>query len=151
MLVLLVVGATDDRLVSRHKRTKSFGLVGYQILLGFLDGKQLLTTPFFLTEASNLLANRTRSRSGDSDSTTLLLGLAALIRTELVEQAVPSVQIVDKREFPHLGISDTAALLVLPMTANIVLLTSDLDLHIAALGRGVLSQNFNELLDQAIS
>ena len=60
LLVLLVVGAVDRRLVGKHRRVKNFAMEDYDLLLDLLQETPhpVVVTPNTLTEASNLLEDR---------------------------------------------------------------------------------------------
>ena len=67
LLVLLVVGATDQALISKHRRLRTFMMEDYGRLVELIEqaAGQVFLTPNTLTEASNLLAqhpNPERSR-----------------------------------------------------------------------------------------
>lgn len=59
LLVLLVVGAVDRRLVGKHRRVRSFEPEDYDLLLDLLQAPQpAVVTPNTLTEVSNLLEDK---------------------------------------------------------------------------------------------
>ena len=57
LLLLLVVGLTDPALIGKHKRTRSFEVTDYDLLVNVLSGyNEIVVTPHILTETSNLLS-----------------------------------------------------------------------------------------------
>ena len=57
LLVLLVVGITDPRLIAKHRRLRTFVPDDYERLAAMVSRPaRVLVTPNTLTEASNLLA-----------------------------------------------------------------------------------------------
>ena len=56
LLLLLVVGSTDQALIRRHRRLQVFNADDYELLVDLLSKyQQVLVTPNTLTETSNLL------------------------------------------------------------------------------------------------
>lgn len=141
LAVLLVVGQVSKALVGRHKRLRSFSPADFDRLLGFIrEAGVLVTTPNALTEVSNLahfgLHEPLRSE--------VMRSLAAVIAS-MRETYVASNHIVTFDEFLRLGLTDTAWLACLGPTD--LLLTADLDLHLAARSRGLNTINFNHWRD----
>ncbi|WP_099227681.1 hypothetical protein [Pseudomonas viridiflava] len=134
LLLLLVVGTYAVGHISVHKRTESFTADDYYILLELLAGKEIVVTTGVLTEASNLLW------SGSRVQREALREILRLFITENVELLVDSIQACSSSEFGKLGLTD-AGILVLEAQAGSIL-TADLDLHLAALARGLESENF---------
>lgn len=62
LLVLLVVGSVDRRLVARHRRTRTFLPEDYDRLVEVIQDVQVFVTPNTLTEASNHLEAREDTR-----------------------------------------------------------------------------------------
>jgi len=139
LLVLLVVGSVDRRLIERHKRLRDFTIEDYDRLRSLLDKfSGIVTTPNVLTEVSNLAVHQ------DSASTEvkarLRLGLAALAG-KLNERYLPSRAVVALEEFRFLGLTDSANLLV----EGVTILTCDAVLYLASLKKGLAAINFNHL------
>lgn len=136
LLVLLTVGALSRELIVSHKRLRAYAISDYELLLAVLNGFQALATcPHVLTEASNLLRQDPRSQA-------LSRGLQALM-ARLTEQSVPSTSAMERREYPRLGLTDSVLLTL--ANAETTLLTSDLDLYLAASSAGYDAVNFNHL------
>ena len=126
LLILLVVGLVDRRLVGAHRRTRSFTPQNYDLLLGMIKRlERVFVTPNTLTEASNLLENRHDTR--------FLEQLRILIEGS-EEIIVASATAARNRAFARLGLTDAALLEV--VSAERPLITVDLDLYNAALAKG---------------
>ena len=142
LLVLLIVGLTEQRLIGRHKRLDSFSPEDFTLLTHVLSlAERVIVTPHTLTEASNLVAYiaepaRTRIREAFR---------VFVSRTE--EVTVESKMAVGAPEFVRLGLADAALLEITRGTHT--LLTTDHDLYQSALKRGASAVNFNHLREQA--
>lgn len=128
LLVLLVVGATDRRLIAKHRRLSTFREEDYDILIDMVGNvDEILVTPNTLTEASNLLAYHyepERSR---------LFGVLRSLVEKQEEVVVTSRAASHNKEFIRLGLTD-AALLEVVSNSN-PLVTVDLDLYLAAISK----------------
>ena len=126
LIVLLVVGSVDRRLVNTHRRTRTFQLEDYDRLVNIIGHyRRVLVTPNILTEASNLLE--------DSQDIRFLEKLRELIeRNE--EIVVASTTAARNRGFTRLGLTDASLLEV--VSAERPLITVDLALFTAALQKG---------------
>lgn len=141
LAALLVVGISDRTLVGRHRRLRSYDPIDFDLLarvLSIADG--LIWCPHVLAETSNLIRYL-----NEPAKSTVTLALGKVIDSG-DERRVASGDAVRRVEFQRLGLTD-AVLLVLA-EAQAVLLTDDLDLHVAALSAGHDSINFCELRDQ---
>lgn len=128
LLVLLVVGETDKALISKHGRTKAYRVEDYERLVRLINetNHQVFVTPNTLTEASNLLA---QDRREEPDRSHIFGVLQALIeRTQ--EEVVESKTAARNRNFKRLGLTD--AVLLEAVSASNPLVTTDLDLYLAA-------------------
>lgn len=138
LLLLLVVGDFDRRLLARHKRTQRFSSADFELLRRFLDRFEcIVVTPNVLTETSNLL-KQTDSKTGIE-----LLGALERWLKLFLEKYVESRRAARLPEFTRLGLAD-AALLEEPLTGS-ELLTDDLDLYLAASSLGRTVHNFTHL------
>ena len=124
LLVLLVVGAVDRRLVGKHRRVRSFEAEDYDLLLDLLQetSQPVVVTPNTLTEVSNLLEDRNDRR--------FLRQLKELIE-ESEEIIVASSAASNNRAYEQLGLSDAVLLEI--ASAQRPLITADLDLYHAIL------------------
>ena len=151
LLVLLVVGVTDPRIIRKHRRLKAYSEDDYKRLLdklasamsssdptGSTGAGVVLVTPNTLTEASNLLAYHQepeRSRLFDT--------LRILIENNK-EVVVKSVTAARAPTFMKLGLTDTVLLEV--VSPETPLLTVDLDLYHAVAKRNHrAAENFTHL------
>ena len=140
LLVLLVVGATDQALISKHRRLRTFMVEDYGRLVELIEqaAGQVFLTPNTLTEASNLLAqhpNPERSR--------FFAVLRRIIGTN-EEIFVESKTASRNNAFVRLGLTDAALLEVISEETPLV--TVDLDLFVAAFAEGkVAALNFTHL------
>ena len=140
LLVLLVVGATDQALIAKHRRLRTFMVEDYGRLVELIEqvAGQVFLTPNTLTEASNLLAqhpNPERSR---------FFAVLRRIIGKSEEIVVASKTASRNNAFVQLGLTDAALLEVI--SEEIPLVTVDLDLFRAAFAGGkVAALNFTHL------
>ena len=126
LLVLLVVGSVDRKLVDTHPRTQRFTPEDYDRLFGIINAlKHVFVTPNTLTETSNLLK---QSRDKQAiDRLRILIG-------ESEEIVVASATAARNSAFAWLGLTDTV--LLEAISAKRPLITVDLELYSAALSKG---------------
>ena len=125
LLVLLVVGETDRKLIAKHRRLREFDQDDYERLIRLVNHvDQILVTPNTLTEASNLLAQH-----GEPERSRFFEVLRILIE-EHEEIVVTSRAASRNSQFKRLGLTD-AALLEVISNSN-PLITVDLALYLAA-------------------
>ncbi len=127
LLVLLVVGRTDTRIIDKHRNLGHFSTNDFETLLNLVDGpdRVVWVTPNTLTEASNLLGQH-----GSPEREQLFDTLSSLIN-ESQEVLVQSTRAAESSRFRELGLSDCALLSV--VSKERPLLTTDGTLYIAAL------------------
>ena len=127
LLVLLVIGSVDRKLIARHGRTRRFTPEDYDRLLRIIEPlDRVFVTPNALTEASNLLNKKPRDAR-------LLPQLRNLIELSK-EEVVVSAAAARNSAFARLGLADTALLEV--VSEERPLITVDLELYNAALAQG---------------
>lgn len=144
LLVLLVVGETDKALISKHRRTKAYRVEDYELLVRLINetDQQVFVTPNTLTEASNLLA---QDGSEEPDRSRIYGALQALIETT-EEEIVESKVATRNSNFKRLGLTDAVLLEV--VSAFNPLITTDLDLYLAASEKGAgAAYNFSHYRD----
>jgi predicted nucleic acid-binding protein len=140
LLVLLVTGYTDKRLIDRHKNLSAYDADGFDLLVETLSDYSLVVlTPNTLTEASNLLR-----QIGEPDRSRLTLMLGHLIG-EHEERYIVSKDAVMEKTFSRLGLTDAALLIVAREYDS--LLSADNDLYLAASTEGIEAFNFAHLYD----
>ncbi|MCH9807815.1 MAG: hypothetical protein K0U74_08795 [Alphaproteobacteria bacterium] len=140
LLLLLVVGETDLRLIERHRRLRAYDLDSYRLIAEMVvDASRILVTPNVLTEVSNLGCYGI-SEPGCSQ-------IRATLRM-LVKQAgevyLPSSDAMGAHEFQRLGLTD-ATFLQIQWPEDCTLWTDDLDLWLAANARGVKVQRLLDM------
>ena len=125
LLVLLVVGKTNRKLIAKHRRLREFQEEDYERLIDMVGQVgEILVTPNTLTEASNLLAQH-----GEPERSRFFEVLRVLIE-EHEEIVVASKTASRNNQFKRLGLTD-AALLEVISNSN-PLITVDLALYLAA-------------------
>ena len=141
LLVLLVVGLTDKRLIERHKNVSSYDADGFDLLVEKLkEFSEVLLTPNTLTEAYNLLR-----QIGEPERERLTLTLGEFIKGR-PERYIPSEEASNEATFVRLGLTD-AALMNVGRVSRPVLLSADRDLYLAASQEGFEALNFAHLYD----
>ena len=141
LLILLVAGSVDPRIIAKHRRLNGFSTDDYDFLLVVLNEvPHIFVTPNTLTETSNLLRQH-----GEPERSLLMDRLAYLIE-ESDEVVVASAQAAANPYFGQLGLTDAALLeSISPPTP---LLTVDGDLYVAALAKGENEAvNFRQFMD----
>ena len=139
LLVLLIVGRSEQRLIARHRRLRDYSVADYHRLVDLLARvDRLFVTPNTLTEASNLLGQH-----GEPERSQLLEELRALIhRSE--EVVVASADASAARAYLRHGLTD--AVLLEAVSEETPLLTMDGDLYQEALaGGGETAVNFEHV------
>lgn len=141
LLVLLVVGSAGRDLIAKHRRLKEYTAEDYDTLVDVIDRvHRVHVTPNTLTETSNLLAQH-----GEPERSLLFEKLRILIQGS-EEVVVASGQASGNSAFARLGLTDAA--LLEASTAELPLLTVDLDLYLTALAKGEgVALNFTHLRD----
>lgn len=129
LLVLLVVGNVDSRLIASHRRLAGYTMDDYALLRSELGRVgQTFVMPNTLTEASNLLAQH-----GEPQRSRFLEELRSIVETS-EEVVVASVDASSNSAFVRLGLTDAA--LLERVSAETPVLTVDLGLYLAALESG---------------
>lgn len=136
LLLLLVVGLTSRRYISKHKRLQEYREFDFDLLKEFVESSaNVIVTPNTLTETSNLAG-----QIGEPARRQIYQQLRVIFRT-FEERYVESSRAAEHSEFLRLGLADAAQLDVASEAHT--LLTADLDLYIAAAARGFKAVNFN--------
>jgi hypothetical protein len=140
ILLLLVVGSTDEKYIALHKRLDAYDVTDYKILCGIIaQSKGVVFTPNVLTETSNLgryIKEPLRSE--------ISAKLAHMI-TNGSEKIIVSKDASARPEYVRLGLADSVLLQVTMLDG--ILLTDDLDLYLAASYANIPVQNFNHIRD----
>jgi hypothetical protein len=142
LLLLYVVGATSRGYIGKHKRLQAYAESDFDRLLEQMGGfSGVLLTPNTLTETSNLIDHISEPARGQ------IYGVlkALLSRPEFEEKHLPARYAASLTELPRLGLTDCTLLQL--CAEGVPLLTVDLALFLAAVGRGLKAYNFNHLRD----
>jgi hypothetical protein len=137
LLVLLLVGLVNKRRIPEFKRTQNFTIQDFDILSRLINwfGK-LITTPHVLSQVSDLT-----DLSG-KDLVTIRRLFGSLVE-QMEESYELSGLLVTHDLFSRLGLTDAAIATV--CSKGTLVLTADLDLHIALQYRGADALNFNHV------
>lgn len=138
LLVLLVVGSVDRRLIAQHKRLGAYEVRDYLLLLEALsryDG--ISSTPNLLTEASNLLRQSAEPHRGR------LADALRLLVDEADEIFVQSRVACMNKSYRRLGLADAGILEIFQRGCDV--LTADFDLYDVLARAGSRVVNFNHL------
>jgi hypothetical protein len=146
LLVLLVVGLTERRYISIHKRLKEYDVADFDQLNALISHSAgIAATPNALSEASNLLR-----QIGEPAKTQIAVAFRELIKVTS-EIHIKSVDAASRTEFLRIGLSDSALLEIgrsMEISKkNMVILSVDLDLYLAACAAGYEAINFNHVRD----
>lgn len=141
LLVLLIVGSVDTRLIAKHRRLRAYSANDYETLIRLLDPvEQVFVTPNTLTETSNLLAQHAepeRSRFFDRFRFIIQHSKEVVVASDIASRS---------NVFARLGLTDAALLESASVETPVV--TVDLDLYLAALNKGAeAAVNFTHLRD----
>ena len=140
LLLLLIVGLTDRRLIDRHKRLGDYDEDGFDLLVEKLrEFSEVVLTPNTLTETSNLLR-----MIGDPDRESLTHTLRDYIQGH-TERYIRSEEASNEASFIRLGLTDAA--LMRASREQMVLLSADHKLYLAATEEGFEALNFAHLYD----
>ena len=136
LLVLLIVGLAGRKYISMHKRLREYREADFELLSKLIaESAGVVVTPNALTEASNLLRQINEPARSE-------IGRAFHVFTSKAREIyVRSADASSRSEFLRLGLSDSALLEV--SKDDIVILSADLDLYLAALTADYTAVNFN--------
>lgn len=138
LLVLLFVGLVNAGRIRNFKRTSDFTVEDFQSLQNLVDwfGAPLVTTPYVLSQVSDLT-----DLPGQELASIRALFVA---KVELIEEQYdPGRQLVKNPVFKRLGLADASIAAV--CERNVLVLTADLQLHIALGSLGLDTLNFNHV------
>ncbi|TXM67111.1 hypothetical protein FV222_24890 [Methylobacterium sp. WL103] len=136
LLVLLIVGTASPSFIGRHKRTQTYTVEDFQLLLSLIAAAEsCLFTPHVLAETSNLV--RQFGKPGLTDILNVFCGMVERTR----EVQVRGLEAVRRPEFAYLGLTDAGLLTV--DAGDVTLLTDDFDLYRASLSAGRRPINFS--------
>ena len=129
LFLLFVVGSEAPDLIAKHRRLATYSAEDYNALRGLLGQSGVVfVTPNTLTETSNLLGQH-----GEPERSRLFRRFRAIIRASR-EMIIASAVASDNPNFSKLGLTD--AVLLEAATADVPLVTMDLELYLAGLAKG---------------
>ena len=129
LFLLFVVGSENPDLIAKHRRLATYSAEDYNALRGLLGRAGVVfVTPNTLTETSNLLGQH-----GEPERSRLFHRFRAIIRASR-EMVIASAVAADNPYFEKLGLTDVA--LLEAATADVPLVTMDLELYLAGLAKG---------------
>jgi len=134
LLILLVVGFYDPEYICKHKNLQDYSTRDFEDLLVLISSAKIVVTSAVLTETSNLLWQTTSPHKQN-----LRAVLVELIKGSIEHRPI-SAEVTESKHFLQLGLTD-AGILELPPGSGVIL-TVDLDLHLAALEKGLETENF---------
>ena len=145
VLLLFLVKQIKPDLIG-GKRLEAYGQQDAELLVAYVKNfSKILTTPHVLAETSNFIRQIVKGKM-QSAFLTLLHPLFCLDEGALRECTVQG-QDIETRFFVRLGLTDSG--LVACSKRGHLILTSDLDLHIAAASSGAHSINFTHMREAA--
>lgn len=146
ILLLFLVDQFVPRLIGTE-RLKAYEKCDADLLTGFVSRfKKILTTPHVLTETSNFARQMMKGRL-QTEFLEWLHPLFCAPGQQAFSQTTPNGHDIDKQLFVRLGLTDSA--LVVCANTQYLLLTADLDLHVATVTRGGHSINFTHMREAA--
>ncbi len=140
LLLLLVVGETDRKMIGRHKRLTAYQDEDFVWVRRLISSSQgLLFCPNIVSETSNLIRYAPKS-----DAVAIAYVLKAMLE-QFPEQYLPSQDATRRVEYDRLGITDAVLLVLAENNARLV--TDDLDLALAAAYAEADVINYNHIRD----
>ena len=148
VLLLFLIAQFDPTYIGR-KRLNAYTLEDAQLLSCFV-GKfsRILTTSHILTETSNLAAQMLTGQIKD-EFFDRLFPLFCSAQEDAFHQCFIEVADVDKAIFVRLGLTDAGVVAAINTNTKRLLLTDDLNLHLAAIGEGAPSIKFTHMREAA--
>jgi hypothetical protein len=144
LLVLLVVGLTNRNYIPVHGRLRAYTVADFDLLNELIGASAgVVVTPNTLTEASDLLRQKIREPARSE-----IAGVFQALIQKLHERYVSSVAASTREEFLRIGLADSALLEM--GKEDVVILSADLDLCVAAEMAGYTAVNFNHERDQLL-
>lgn len=146
ILLLLLVGQFKPEFIGTE-RLKAYEKCDADLLMAFVNRfEKILTTPHVLAETSNFARQMMKGRLR-TEFLEWLHPLFCAKDQNSLSQTMPQAHEIDKQLFVRLGMTDSA----LAASANTrhLLLTADLDLHVATVTQGGHSINFTHMREAA--
>lgn len=141
LLVLLIVGLVDPKMIDTHKRLSAYTKEDFTLLVGILDTcKNIIASPHILAETSNLASN---GSYGEIEEKIFLALKGILLQEKFIEIHTGASEISSKDGFLTFGLSDIGLLETL--NKKYVLLTDDFRLSGYAEKMSFEVLNFNHI------
>ena len=138
LLVLYLVGQTEEGMVEKHKRTSRYTVDDYRILVGIVHSqRKLVTTPHVLAEVSNIVSFSGNLRDRFHDLFEAHIGIVE------GERYLAGRDICRSPAFRNLGVTDAG--IVLLSTEGVVVMTDDLNLYLWLQRKQAAAINFTHL------
>lgn len=146
-VLLLLLFANFQPTLIGGKRLEKYALEDGQLLTSYVNRfSRILTTPHILAETSNLAA-QVLTGKWKAEFFSRMFPLFCTDSKDALHQCEIKNGGVDCSIFVRLGLTDAS--LVATIDVNRLLLTDDLDLHLAALAKGASSINFTHMREAA--
>jgi len=138
LLVLLIIGLYDKKIIGTHKRTKSFTEEDFDLLINHIGGYEILwVTSHCIAEVSNLLKQTHEIQAKE------LLNYFSEFICDKRESHIPKEVVFKNNRFVRLGVSDTGIAIKSKRVDCVFTVDFDLYNEILKLGNKVI--NFNHL------
>lgn len=138
LLLLLIVGLYDKKLISVHRRTRNFLPEDFDLLVESINGYKILwVTSHCLAEVSNLI------RHTHEDQAEKLMACFSSFVAKAKESHIPKEIIFKNDISTMIGVTDTG--LIIKSKRVSCVFTADLELYLEILRRGYKAVNFNNL------
>lgn len=138
LLLLLIVGFLDKKLIEKHKRTQAFTKEDFDLLIKSIADVQVIwITTHCLAEVSNLLKQTNQRQSNE------LIGFLAEATSKFKESYIKKELIFEKSFFARLGVADSG--IVVKAKRVDCVFTVDFDLYNEISKKGYNVINFNHL------
>lgn len=139
LLVPYLVGAYDPRQLNNCRATRDFPAADLELLQSVIqEFERIITTPHILTEVSNLTGKLPDAVLPDFRRT-----FAGWVKGVTEVRDASSSILVEDTAFPRMGLTDVAIARTIP--GSFLVLTSEVELYVLLLQRGVDVVNFNHL------
>ena len=146
VLLLLLFAKFQPNMIG-DKRLEKYAFEDAELLAGYVSCfSRILTTPHILAETSNLAAQVLTGKK-KAEFFNRMFPLFCIDNQDALHQCEMKGGEVDRAVFVRLGLTDAS--LVAAINVNRLLLTDDLDLHLAAIAKGAPSINFTHMLEAA--
>lgn len=135
LLIVLLVGNTDEGFITKVKATKEYTKKDYQLLTEIVKHFKIVTTPHILTEASNLCTKEERyykEKIYQSLSDTII---------DLIEIQTPSGEATKTPVFLKFGLTDSVIFKL--AQEGFIVLTEDFNLYSYLIGHDCTAANMN--------